>query len=219
MVYKNDIPQSGDLVSVSQGDLLENFSQLYTCNRTDHVDYDNATVADRGKHEYARLRERVPPGTPLPTTGAGWGALYTKDDAGSTALYFMNDAGVSTKISAGGSGTSPTAFARFTETAAHTFTLQDAYNLVVGGIAGGGATTVDGYVHHTITFAVALPTANYCVVINGQGFQGGGSGFVKPNAVTGAISYLATGFTILSKPINTGAGEFPRYYHFVVFGG
>jgi hypothetical protein len=157
MVYKNNIPLATDQVSISQGDLLENFGQLYTCFGTDHVNYDWPTVTDRGKHEFARLRERIAPTYPLPTTGAGWGALYTQDDAGSTALYFMNDAGVSSKLIGGSGGAGvASAYVAFNDTFAGPPVIMNSLNVTA--IARSGAPST-----YTITINPALSTANYIV--------------------------------------------------------
>lgn len=49
MVYNDNIPQPQDPLSVSQGDILENFKQLNIIYGTDHIAYDSPV--DVGKHK------------------------------------------------------------------------------------------------------------------------------------------------------------------------
>jgi hypothetical protein len=69
-----------DLISVSQGQLLTNFTQLNTVFGGDHVEFNNATSANRGKHTVVHLRQQGSDGT----TTSGEGALYVK----ANNLYF-----------------------------------------------------------------------------------------------------------------------------------
>lgn len=86
MVFDPNIPAANDLLSISQGDIQTNFSQTNTIIAVDHYEFDNATVADRGKHKSVVLPEDV-----AIATGANEAALYTKDDGTQPALYYRQE--------------------------------------------------------------------------------------------------------------------------------
>lgn len=52
MAYNNNIPQPGDQISQSQGQILGNFQSLYTWANVNHVSFD---IADAGKHKYVQF--------------------------------------------------------------------------------------------------------------------------------------------------------------------
>lgn len=82
MVYDPSIPQSGDRPSVSQAQLLNNFTELNTVFNIDHVAF-NAT-SDRGEHLQVTLNSTVAdPGLGDPKV-----SLYTKTIAGDSELFF-----------------------------------------------------------------------------------------------------------------------------------
>lgn len=84
MTYNNSIPQANDLISQSQSQILTNFSQLYSVFAQDHIEYDDSTAADRGKHKQVTLKEL----SAGPATTATEIALYTKDVSGTTRLFY-----------------------------------------------------------------------------------------------------------------------------------
>jgi len=49
MAYQSNIPQATDLLAVSQGDILNNFSAISTYLNVNHVDFNGA---DQGKHKW-----------------------------------------------------------------------------------------------------------------------------------------------------------------------
>jgi|SRR5271165_3263752 len=69
MAYNNAIPQPTDLISVSQGDLLNNFAAIQTLLTVNHV---NFNTADQGKHMWVTFPQQgaTPP--------AGSGFLATE---------------------------------------------------------------------------------------------------------------------------------------------
>lgn len=69
MTFNPNIPQPTDTLSVSQGELLTNDTQLNTVFNVDHVAFDDATVANRGKHTSSTLRDFG--GDPTPAAGEG----------------------------------------------------------------------------------------------------------------------------------------------------
>lgn len=69
MAYNNNIPQPTDLISVSQGDLLNNFQAIQTLIGVNHV---NFNTSDQGKHMWVTFPQQgaIPP--------AGSGFLSTE---------------------------------------------------------------------------------------------------------------------------------------------
>lgn len=53
-IYNNNIPQPSDLLTKSQGDILNNFKQLDTSFGKDHYTFSDAT-ANNGKHKQAQI--------------------------------------------------------------------------------------------------------------------------------------------------------------------
>jgi hypothetical protein len=96
MTFNPDIPQSTDDISQSQGEILTNFDQLnkiFGSNAGalqvgDHIAFNDATTANRGKHAKARLIEQAAD----PATAANERALYTKDVGGATELFTRDEA-------------------------------------------------------------------------------------------------------------------------------
>jgi len=86
MTFDSNIPAANDLLSVSQGDIQTNFSQINTIIAVDHYEFNNATVANRGKHKSVVLPEAA-----AIATAADEGALYTKDDGTRPALYYRQE--------------------------------------------------------------------------------------------------------------------------------
>ena len=81
MVFKPDIPQAANDLSVSQGDLLENYSQLNTQFGVNHVAFD-VTSGDAGKHNLVTFVEQAAD----PTSAANEAIIFATDDAGDTEL-------------------------------------------------------------------------------------------------------------------------------------
>ena len=87
MTFNPNIPQATDLTSASQSQILTNFSQLNTIFDVDHVTYDNATVANRGKHDKSTYIEQGAD----PATSANEVALYSKDLSTVSTLYMRKE--------------------------------------------------------------------------------------------------------------------------------
>src|SRR5438445_164595 len=58
MAYQSNIPQATDQLSVSQGDILNNFAALSTFLNINHVDF---ASGDQGKHKWVTLTVLVSP--------------------------------------------------------------------------------------------------------------------------------------------------------------
>jgi hypothetical protein len=65
MAYQSNIPQATDLLSKSQGDLLNNFGAIFTLVGVNHVDFG---AADQGKHKWVTL----PSQGATPPAGSGF---------------------------------------------------------------------------------------------------------------------------------------------------
>ncbi len=87
MTYNAGIPQATDVISESQGQLLTNFTQLNTIFGFDHVTFNDATAADRGKHDQLTLVQAAGDSA----TAVDENALYSKNDGGNTRLFFRQE--------------------------------------------------------------------------------------------------------------------------------
>lgn len=85
MSYKAAIPQANDQISISQGDLLGNFTEINTYLTVDHEAFNGAT---QGKHKAVHLiNQSLAPTAPV--TGAGECAIYSAPGVGAVpALFF-----------------------------------------------------------------------------------------------------------------------------------
>ncbi len=88
MTYNPNIPFGAQNISQGQVTIQTNFSQLETIFDNDHYTWDNATVANRGRHRQITIPAYI--ADPNPTNPSS--VLYTKDAGGGfTGLYFQND--------------------------------------------------------------------------------------------------------------------------------
>lgn len=88
MSYNPNIPQSTDIPSQSQGQMLTNFQQLNTVFDVDHVPFNDGTVSNRGKHDKSTYIDQ----SSDPTTAADEMAIYSKDDgSGNTRLFLRQE--------------------------------------------------------------------------------------------------------------------------------
>lgn len=81
MTYNPNIPQAGDLISISQGDLLTNFQQIDIKYGTsgDHYAFSNTSAAEQNRHAKVTLPAlptATAPGNAIPTPAAGEGAIF-----------------------------------------------------------------------------------------------------------------------------------------------
>lgn len=147
MVYNASIPNSSDLLSNSQPQLLENFSQLNTIFQENHVAFDDATAADRGKHTFLSMIDQVA----APTTAINELALYGKATGGISTLYMRKESN-GTEIQM--SGPDPVAAATGTSF------LPGGIIIQWGPFSGNNAGIVN-------TFATAFPNNCWSVVATG----------------------------------------------------
>lgn len=87
MTYRPNIPLSSDIPSQSQGQILTNFQQLNSIFALNHVTYDDAATANRGKHTYVTMVEQGSD----PATATDEMALYTKAVAAVSQLFLRRE--------------------------------------------------------------------------------------------------------------------------------
>lgn len=83
MTFDPNIPQANDIISVSQGEIQTNFSQLNTIFDVDHVTFNDVTASNRGKHDKATFVNQAAD----PVTAANELAVYAKDVGGTPSLF------------------------------------------------------------------------------------------------------------------------------------
>ncbi len=150
MSYNPSIPQADDLISESQLAIQTNFSQLNTIFEKDHVEYDNATTADRGKHK----QSTYPDSSSDPATAGNELALYSKD-VGGNSRFFMRQESSGTVIQL--SGIDPVL-------------MTNGYTFLPGGVIfqWGEIAPVSGKSSTPVSFPIAFPNTVFQVVITGD---------------------------------------------------
>lgn len=95
MPFQNNIPQSTDLLSQSQSDILDNFAAIQTLVNVNHVDF---ASADQGKHKFVTF----PVQAPAPVFNVGEVGLYNflEPVSGINELYIVNSSGTTTPMTA-----------------------------------------------------------------------------------------------------------------------
>jgi len=83
MSYNPNVPQTGDFISVSQVDFLQNFNALSSIFERNHNPLEDGMESERGKHFKVGFSEQ----SGDPTTSANVFSIYTKDNAGIPELY------------------------------------------------------------------------------------------------------------------------------------
>jgi len=143
MSYNPNIPQPTDFVSISQNDILNNFTQINTTFDEDHYTFDAA--ANNGKHKSVTLPEGAAIGT-----DPGEIALYSKDDGTRPALYLRQE-NDGTEIQM--SGISPSA-------------ATNGYTFLPGGmLLQWNTSTINPSGSTTINFPTAFSGTAYSVVV------------------------------------------------------
>ena len=87
MTFNPNIPQSTDIPSQSQAQFLTNFTQLNTVFGQDHVTFNDATSANRGKHDQSTYIDQGSD----PATSSNEIALYSKALSGVSTLYMRKE--------------------------------------------------------------------------------------------------------------------------------
>lgn len=98
MAYNQNIPKPGDLISVSQGQILANFQAIQTLIDVNHVDF--ADAGNMGKHKFVTFTDQ----TALPPVAAGTDLnMYNAVDGntGLQELWIGNSAGSTIPFTSG----------------------------------------------------------------------------------------------------------------------
>lgn len=156
MTYNPNIPQPDDNLSVSQGDLLNNFTDLNTKFSINHVSLTD-TTSDTGKHKYVSFVEQAS----NPETVANEQILFTKDSSGKPELFARAESnGSAYQLTKGGYinvGLLPVVAVNFSQTGA----IQgSALNV-------SSVTRVDSAGRYRVNFSSALPDNNYFWSVSG----------------------------------------------------
>lgn len=86
MTYQANIPQSTDLISVSQDDLLQNYQAIDAAWNINHVDFN---LASQGKHKFVEM----PVQGADPAGAAGEFTLFSKTNvAGNNEVFYKRNA-------------------------------------------------------------------------------------------------------------------------------
>jgi len=156
MTFNPDIPQPNDDLSVSQGDLLNNFTDLNTQFAINHVAFDDAG-ADKGKHKFITFVEQAAD----PESKGDEYLLYAKDDGGEPELYARPESNANayqiTKDGALFTGLLPVVAVNFNNTGA----IQGS-SLNVASVSRPGNSG-----RYVVNFTNALPDNNYVWSISG----------------------------------------------------
>lgn len=173
MSFKPNIPQSSDLLSQSQDDILNNFSGIKTLIDVNHVTFD---ASGEGKHSFVQF----PVQSPVPTTGAGEVGLYcqTSTLTGNPELVFSHESAGSTY--------------EFTSAVKN----EQGYAILPSGIIfKWGSGSVNANTTATVNFATGAGVPTFTTVYNVQVTRQGTSG------ETGVLyyeSYTTTSITVFN---------------------
>lgn len=163
MSYNPNIPLSTDRPSQSQGQILTNFQQLDSIFAVNHVTFDDAVVANRGKHTYVTLIDET--ATPPTPTGTDI-ALYSAVASGLNQLFMIQGA-VGTPIQITGAGSPGSSFE----------------------IRGGQFSYPTGIYPTpiTVTFSSPFPNSSVSVVITPVNLQATGGGYIPSSTVSNFV--------------------------------
>lgn len=179
MTYNAAIPQSTDLISNSQPQILANFSQLNTQYLADHDGFNTGSGNGSGMHDQVTfLANQAAPS--LTRNGvAGVSGLYANTDGSNSQLFFQNAAG-SLQVT----GKSQSA--------------QTGYTMLPGGFLLQWG--ISGNINSQTAFPLSFPAAFYSVTITGADASYSG-GFV-------ATATSQTGFTARRTDGHSGSTGF-----------
>lgn len=182
MTYNPGIPRETDIPSQSQGQMLTNFQQLNEIFDEDHVPFDDATSANRGKHDKSTYIEL----SADPTTIANEVAFYSKEaSSGKTEVFYRRELD--------GPVGQLTIFKAWGVFQGSPVVIGDSFNIgsIVRNAAG----------NYTVNFTTSLVNANYSVLSTCQmtsSFTVGG--------IVGVDNRSVGSFNILVKSLTAATG-------------
>jgi len=189
MPYTTGIPTSGQVVSVSQPQIRDNFNVLDTYLKVNHIALNN--VPNQGKHNIVEMVSRtvIPPGLL-----AGEGTLYVKTDGdGFGQMYYTNDNSGNeyqlTKVSTPNFGT----FGR---------DGNSGWTFLPGGLIMQYGVVTDGNISGSVTYPIKFPTSLISLSLNYSRVASSSVNSVGQNTAgtndTTQFSYFLTGNKIVS---------------------
>lgn len=192
MTYNPNIPQASDIISQSQAQLLTNFQQADLIFDVDHVTFDNATVADRGKHRKADfIRLGADPGS-----AATQLVVYEKLSGTSSELFFQRD-NVATVTQLTGGGITAAAWVHF-ENGNPPINVRS-FNVT--------SVVFNSTGNYTVNFTRNFTDTFYVAIINGYQTGTGDTVNRKINISSKLVSSITFNVTVPG----TGADQVPLY--------
>lgn len=195
MTYNPNIPQVGDDPSQSQGQILTNFSEINTRFGTDHVQFNDATPADRGEHLQVTLNTfKADPTLSYPKS-----QIYTKvhgltpNQNQIAYVDVTNESGVNQIVPI-----HPLAFGVFSNAGV----IALSFNVSSVGQAGN---------IYTINFTRPLPNANYTCVVSSQSVSG-------PSIVIQVRTPSTTAVVLVTTNTSDVASQSFANLHFIIYG-
>lgn len=182
MTFNPAIPGPNDILSQSQAQIQTNFSQANTIFDVNHVTFDNATVAERGKHRKVDFKRIAAPGSV-----ANEAVIYQKASGGSSNLFMQRD-GVGTEIQL--TGPNPVIAGNGTTFLPGGMILN--YGTVVGAVAGNTATFATPFPNNvfSITLGIGDTSTNRMATVSAVTLT---NCLIKCSAGPNTIYYMAIG--------------------------
>ena len=194
MTYNPNIPDAGDLLSVSQVQLKSNFTAANASFSRNHVPFSTAT--NNGKHTFIEMPVSAAIPAPVPGLIAGEGTIYTKvDGAGRPQIFYTN----------GNSGNEyqltrviTTEYSECGTNSAYLANHTGGWTFLPGGVPDGGMLFQYGQrttpgVSGTITFPVVFTNPPYSITVSATRATGTTSVFIL------AGSEVASGFDYVAQ--------------------
>jgi len=144
MTFNAAIPGPNDILSQSQAQIQTNFSQADLIFDINHVTFDNASVASRGKHRKVDYLRVAAPGSI-----AAEAVVYQKLAGGSSNLFMQRD-GVATEVQL---------------TGANPVIAGTGSTFLPGGIIMNWGSVVGAVAGNTATFATAFPNNVFSITL------------------------------------------------------
>jgi len=182
MAYNSNIPQPNNLISQSQGDILDNFTALNTSNSVNHVAYNDA---NQGKHKFMQMPEEVA----NPATAGNEGALVVKEAGALAELFYVPESnGAAVQMTSGGISAS----------AASGYSFLPGGMLIQWGTAAGtsaGTANVFPVSFTGTAYTVVVTPLNAGAITGWNVFSKSNSQFICKTTVAGPITlnYIAIG--------------------------
>ncbi len=174
--YNKNIPRSTDDPSQSQPIIQNNFDQLNTVFGNEHVEFDNSTPGDRGKHKMVTFVDNTTdPGLAYPNSQIytkSYGVSPNENQVGFIDVTHEDNTNQIVPIH-------PVAFVRFTSGRV----ISQQFN--VSSITGAGNS-------YQINFTKALPNANYICVASSQSTIGPSIVIQVRTPATGSVFLVTT---------------------------